>query len=295
MAQKYSDTNYIISLLKTNLHFKSDYERYNLNKKLKKEDMSDITTQIAHLYTIATKSNNNITIINNMYKDEKKESNEELLKQIEELKKENKKLKEENRIKNDESRKIVISSDEEDDKISKKKYDKLIEQKNKYWKQIGEKDNQIEKLQNEIKEIKEHYNIKEDNTTLDVLNEDYSDEEGDEDTYSKMQQLEQKQKEENEKEKLEQENKKTDREIIIEQKEELKEYNKQIDKIKLQLEDPEIEPDIKKNLGKQGKSLLKKIVLLEEVIDKMERDEEEHIDSLIQLDKENKDKDEEEI
>ena len=108
MAQKYSNTNYIISLLKTNLHFKSNYERYNLNKKLKKEDMSDITTQLAHLYTIATKSNNNITIINNMYKDEKKESNEELLKQIEELKKENKKLKEENA-----SRKIVISSDEE--------------------------------------------------------------------------------------------------------------------------------------------------------------------------------------
>lgn len=281
MAQKYSDTNYIISLLKTKLHFKSDYERYNLNKKLKKEDMSDITTQIAHLYTIATKSNNNITIINNMYKDEKKEDNEELLKQIEELKKENKKLKEENK-----SRKIVESSDEEDDKVSKKKYDKLIEQKNKYWKQIGEKDNQIEKLQNEIKEIKEHYNIKEDNTPLDVLDDDYSDEEGDEDTYSKMEQLEQKQKEEKEKEKLEQENKKTDREIIILKKQELKQFNKQIKQIQSQMKDTGIEPAIKKNLGKQGKSLLKKIVLLEEVIDKMERDEEEHINSLIELDKE---------
>lgn len=289
MAQKYSDTNSIISLLKTTLHFKSDYERYNLNKKIKKEDMSDITTQLAHLYTIATKSNNNVTIINNMYKEDKQEDNEELLKQIEELKKENKKLKEEN----NESRKIVQSSDEEDDKVSKKKYDKAIEQKNKYWTEICNKDNQIEKLKNEIKEIKEQYDIKEDSTPLDILNQDYSDEEDsgtdeeedDEEIYSKMEQVQQKQIEEKEKQKIEEENKKTDREILILKKQELKQFNKQIKQIQSQMKDKDIDPAIKKNLGKQGKGLLKKIVLLEEVIDKMERDEEEHINSLIKLDK----------
>lgn len=192
MAQKYSDTNYIISLLKTNLNFKSDYDRYNLNKKIKKEDMTDITTQLAHLYAISTKSNNNITIINNMHKDDKTD-NEDLLKQIQQLKKENKKLKEENEELK--SKPIVESSDEESDKVSKKKYDRVIKLKNKYFDEANEYKNKIQKLENEIKEIKEQYNITEDNKPLDVLNEDYSDEEEDEDTYQRMEEVEQKQKE----------------------------------------------------------------------------------------------------
>tara|TARA_Y100001937_G_scaffold28944_2_gene41805 strand:+ start:2967 stop:3737 length:771 start_codon:yes stop_codon:yes gene_type:complete len=176
MAQKYSDTNYLISLLKTNLHFKSDYDRYNLNKKIKKEDMTDITTQLAHLYAISTKSNNNITIINNMHKDET--NNEDLLKQIEELKKENKQLKKENHELK--SKKVDESSDEED-KVSKKKYDRVIQLKNKYFDEMNEYKDKVEKLQNEIKDIKEQYNIKEDNKPLDVLNEEFSDDEDDDD------------------------------------------------------------------------------------------------------------------
>ena len=120
------------------------------------------------------------------------------------------------------------------------------------------------------------------------MNQDYSDEEDsgmDEEIYSKMEQVQQKQIEEKEKQKIEEENKKTDREILILKKQELKQFNKQIKQIQSQMKDKDIDPAIKKNLGKQGKGLLKKIVLLEEVIDKMERDEEEHINSLIQLDK----------
>lgn len=196
MAQKYSDMNYVISLLKTNLQFKSNTDRYNLNKKIKKDDMTDITTQLAHLYAISTKANNNVTIINNMYKDDKQDDKDDLLKQIEELKKENKQLKKENEELNsnwakkrdedgDEYRKI-INEKKEENQISKKKYQKAIDRANKYWVEMGEKDITIKKLQNEIKELKEKYDVPE-QKPLDIMNEDYSsdEEEDDEDIYQK--------------------------------------------------------------------------------------------------------------
>lgn len=202
MSQKYSDMNYVISLLKTNLHFKSNTDRYNLNKRIKKDDMTDITTQLAHLYAISTKANNNVTIINNMYKDDKQDDKDDLLKQIEELKKENKQLKKENeQLK---SKKVDKSSDEDSDKVSKKKYDKMIELKNKYWKEANEYKNELvvikeknETLQYELDELKKKYNIEE-KKPYDPFDEEYSDEEEDEDTYSKIEEVEQKQKEEKE-------------------------------------------------------------------------------------------------
>ena len=282
MAQQYPDKDYIISLLKTHLHFKSNDTRYNLNKRINKNDMTDITTQIAHLYAISTKANNNITIINNMNKDDNNNNNNEdvseinlLKKEIEELKKENKELK---------CRKYQESSDEEDDKISKKKYDRLMDLKNKYYDESNEKDNIIERLQNEIKDIKEQHDIKIDDKPLDIMNDEFSDEEDDDvDPYKKMEEIEQKNKEKKEQEKQEEDNKKTDREILIMKKEELEQMNKQIKKLELQLKDSEIDKSIKRKIGKEGRSITKRKIKIEEVINKMEQEQEDQLNSLLEL------------
>ncbi len=287
MTQKipviYHDKNYLENLLRTTLIFKNKDATYNFNSKQLKKILNDnecynITAQLANLYATSTKANNNVTIINNMSTDEN--NNEDLLKQIEELKKENNQLK---------SRKIPESSDEEDDKISKKKYDKLMDLKNKYFTELGEKNSTIEKLQNEIKDIKEQHNIKVDNKPLDICNEEFSDDEEDEDDenpYEKMEEVEKNRKEKEQQEKQEEENKKTDREILIIKKQELKQINKHIEKLELQLQDPEIDKETKRKIGKEGKSIAKRKNKIEEVINKMEQEEEDRINSLLELDKE---------
>jgi len=261
MAQQYPDKDYIISLLKTHLHFKSNDTRYNLNKRINKNDMTDITTQIAHLYAISTKANNNITIINNMNKDDNNNNNNEdvseinlLKKEIEELKKENEELKKENNELK--CRKYPESSDEEDDKISKKKYDREKELKNKYWKESKEKDNTIEKLQNEIKDIKEQHNIKIDDKPLDVCNDEFSDDEEDDDEddidpYEKIKQTEQQNKEKEEQEKQEEENKKN-----------ILQYN--LDKYRTELKTAEDE-----NNDKEVKKINKKICKIQKELNKL--------------------------
>ncbi len=214
----YHDKNYLENLLRTNLIFKGKDARYNFNSRQLKKILEDnegynITTQLANLYATATKSNNNITIINKM-NDET--NNEDLLKQIEELKKENKQLKKENEELNsnwakkrdedgDEYRKI-INEKKEENQISKKKYDKMIELKNKYYKEMNEYKNELvvikeknETLQYELDELKKKYNIEE-QKPYDPFSEEYSDEEEDEDTYKKIEETEEKDKEEKEEE-----------------------------------------------------------------------------------------------
>ena len=291
MTQKipviYHDKNYLENLLRTTLVFKNKDSTYNFNSKQLKKILSDnegynITTQLANLYATSTKANNNVTIINNMNTDN---NNEDLLKQIEELKKENEELKKENE--EFKCRKYPESSDEEDDKISKKKYDRIMDLKNKYWKESNEKDITIEKLQNEIKDIKQQHDIKIDNKPLDICNEEFSDDEDeDDDPYKKMEEVEQKNKEKKEQLKQEEDNKKTDREILIIKKEELEQMNKQIKKLELQLKDPEIDKSTKRKIGKEGRSITRRKILIEEVINKMEQEEEDRINSLLELDKE---------
>lgn len=221
MTQKipviYHDKNYLENLLRTTLVFKGKDATYNFNSKQLKKILKDnegynITTQLANLYATSTKANNNVTIINNMNTDNN--DNEDLLKQIEELKKENNELKKENEeLKNENKelkcRKYTESSDEENDKVSKKKYDRIMDLKNKYWKESNEKDITIEKLQNEIKDIKQQHDIKIDNKPLDICNEEFSDDEDeDDDPYKKMEEVEQKNKEKKEQLKQQEDNKK---------------------------------------------------------------------------------------
>lgn len=283
MLQPHSNIKYVEFLLKDNVDFKQ-YGEKNLLAKIRKNDMTDITTQICHLYANATMNNNITNITNNYYNKEDQNNNEDLLKQIEELKKENNELKKENnKLK---SRKIPESSDEEDDKISKKKYNQLMDLKNKYFTELGEKNSTIEKLQNEIKDIKEQHNIKVDNKPLDICNEEFSDDEEDEDDenpYEKMEEVEKNRKEKEQQEKQEEENKKTDTEILIIKKEELKQMNKHIEKLELQLQDPEIDKETKRKIGKEGRTITKRKIKLQEIIDKMEQEEEDHINSLLKL------------
>ena len=285
MTQKipviYHDKNYLENLLRTTLVFKGKDATYNFNSKQLKKILKDnegynITTQLANLYATSTKANNNVTIINNMNTD----NNNEDLSEINLLKKENEELKKENNELK--CRKYPESSDEEDDKISKKKYDRLMDLKNKYYDESNEKDNIIERLQNEIKDIKEQHDIK-----IDECNEEFSDDEDeDDDPYKKMEEVEQKNKEKKEQEKQEEDNKKTDREILIIKKEELEQMNKQIEKLELQLQDSEIDKSTKRKIGKEARSITRRKILIEEVINKMEQEEEDYINSLLELDKE---------
>ena len=301
MTQKipviYHDKNYLENLLRTTLVFKNKDSTYNFNSKQLKKILKDnegynITTQLANLYATSTKANNNITIINNMNKDNN--NNEDvseinlLKKEIEELKKENEELK---------CRKYPESSDEEDDKISKKKYDRIMDLKNKYWKESNEKDITIKEkhdiiieLNHKLDKYKKDYNIPDDicNKPLDICNEEFSDDEDedDENTYEKMKEVEKNRKEKEQQEKQEEENKKTDREILIIKKEELEQMNKQIEKLELQLQDPEIDKSTKRKIGKEGRSITRRKIKLEEVINKMEQEQEDQLNSLLELDKE---------
>ena len=300
----YHDKNYLENLLKTNLIFKGKDARYNFNSRQLKKILNDnegfnITTQLANLYATATKSNNNITIINKMNDESNTESNnDELLKQIEDLKKENKQLKKENKQLTDENEKLKEETD--DEKVSKKKYQHMINLKNKNWEDLNEYKSKCtileeknESLEHRLKKIKSKYNISdEDEYKNEVMEEEFSSDEEEEEDREFYQSLHKKQIKEEQQKKAREEYEfkepiKTERDILIQKKKEYKHFKNELNRITSEYE-KDIDESKKKKLGKEGKSLNRKMNLLKKVIEEMEQEEEDRINELMEIVKKDK-------
>jgi hypothetical protein len=289
MEAQQLDSNIVIAILKTNLNFKSKYDRYNLNKKIKKNDMSDITTQLAHLYCKSIISDNNISSMNT------DSNNDELLKQIEDLKKENKKLKKQNKQLTDENEKLKEETD--DEKVSKKKYQHEVFLKNRNWNELNEYKSKCtileeknESLEHRLKQIKSKYNISdEDESKNEVMELDLSSDEEEDEDREFYQHLHTKQIKEEEEKKAREEYEfkapiKTERDILIEKKKEYKQFENKLNLITSEYE-KDIDESKKKKLGKEGKSLNRKMNLLKKVIEEMQQEEEDRINELIEIHK----------
>ncbi len=287
------DTNFVIATLTSNLsHFsqRSKYDRYNLNKKIKKNDMSDITTQLAHLYCKSIISDNNIPSMND-------ETNDELLKQIEELKKENKQLKKQNKQLTNKKEKPKEVND--DEKVSKKKYQHMINLKNKNWEDLNEYkskctilEEKVNQLEHRLKKIKSKYNISdEDEYKNEVMEEEFSsDEEDEKDIYEEIERVDKQRDIRDAQLKKQEENKLSPKELVSRNKEELQSVNDKIKEIQKKLQDKEINEQLKKQCNNKLSKLFKKKNIIDEFIIKIQQEEENDINELKEFVKKKKDK-----
>ena len=212
------ELEYIRFLLKQNILFKPHQEK-NVIAKLRKNDMTDILTQITKLWVKATKSNNSI-YINNEYpqslpslpskeidttplrdeikkykdksqklkeqlksiKDENKIIEKDYKDTIKELKKEIKELKNTNSKREEELTKKYKDEIKElkDNNISKQKLESEIALKNKYYNKVGELECKVNKLKEKINELE---NPKEEvKVDMDELFDEFSSDEEDEES-----------------------------------------------------------------------------------------------------------------
>ena len=184
------ELEYIRFLLKQNILFKPHQEK-NVIAKLRKNDMTDILTQITKLWVKATKSNNSI-YINNEYpqslqslpikeidttplRDEikkYKDKSQKLKEQLKSIKDENKiiekdykdtikELKDEIKELKDKNKEFKNTNSKREKELTKKYEDEIKELKDKYEDEIKElKDNNIskQKLESEIALKNKYYN-----------------------------------------------------------------------------------------------------------------------------------------
>jgi len=99
------DLKYISYLVKKNMKFKNKNQFYNLNKKLKKEDKTDLLTQVIYLYAEATKTMKTKFI----YTDQQ---HTEDVKELTELREFKKKYERMNKSNNEKIKKIEILNEE---------------------------------------------------------------------------------------------------------------------------------------------------------------------------------------
>ena len=158
------EMNNIEFVIKENIKFKSKDIKYRFIKKIRENKLDDITSQLIELFvsSLSNKTINN-TVINNIMPTPIPE-----IKQVKEKKEDS-------------------DTEEKEETVSINKYKKVIDLKNKYYKEMNEKDIIIEKLKEQLKDKENAVKPSRafDNNLFDEISSSESDDDDDYNPYNK--------------------------------------------------------------------------------------------------------------